>query len=101
MKKLALTSLLVLITIRFVSACELPPETIPFVRERLFYDNLLFYSSLLTVLPIIILSLLKKGKELGMVAIAIFSAIFFTFMTILTTASDGCGDNCPTDLCGN
>lgn len=101
MQKLALINLILLLAVKFVIACELPEETKPVVLERLFYDNLFFYSSLALIFPIIILGFLKKGKGVLIPVIVFPASLLYVILTFFAGISDSCGDGCPTDICGN
>lgn len=94
MKKLALTNLIVLMTIKSVSACSVSYPDYDSSAENYFYIKVYFYSSLAMILGIIILFFLrgKKGlwlifTELTGIWLAVFTAISVLFAAFILFGS--------------
>ncbi len=99
MKKLALTNLMLLIAIKFVSACSYaegyePPVNVYQKNENYFLA--MFFGSFILFVPIVILYFLRKRRGLWTIITSMTSFILFfpaIFITALTVGM--CSDGMP------
>ena len=102
MKKLALTNFILLLAIKFVSACDYSPEYkdeyLQILAERDFNVKLFFFSSIFLIAANIVLFFFRNKKDYWLL-ITIITVVFISVpATFISGFIDMCGDSIVTGL---
>jgi len=93
MKKLALTNLLLLLAVKFVSACDYVGETPPNVFEgRVAYFWAMFILSIVLFALIVAIYFLRKRQGLWTIITSMTSFILFFPVIVITALATTCSD---------
>jgi len=103
MKKLALTSLLLLTANKIVSACSYSnysndPNYIDPITVNNFYSKLYFFPLVFLILANFVLFFLRKQKDYLMLGIIFFASFMTIPVTFFGSFLSGCGDGLPVVL---